>query len=209
MELVPGLILSAGRSSRMGRSKAFLPCSPAPGDTFLRRIIESMRAGGLEDVLVVGRPDDAQLIEAIEQPTTAARFIANPDHERGQLTSIVAGVNAVDHPGVRGVLIMPVDMPLVQPSTFRAVLRMFSLHPSSIVRAVCGGRHGHPVIFDRGSFGALRHADVAVGAKAVLADHRHRILDLETDDAGVLKDVDSREDYSALFGRTLDTSVQS
>src|SRR4030095_2528016 len=36
--LVPGAVLAAGRSSRMGRSKALLPCSQAPGDTFLNRI---------------------------------------------------------------------------------------------------------------------------------------------------------------------------
>ena len=193
----------------MGRSKALLPCSPTPGDTFLNRIIASMRAGGVEDVLVIGRPGDAALIEAVEQPGLAARFIANPDHDRGQLTSIVAGLNAVDHPGVSGLLIMPVDMPLVQPSTFNKVLEAFAAHPSSIVRAVCGGRHGHPVIFDRGSFRALRHADTAVGAKAVLVAHADRILDLEVDDGGVLKDVDSREDYAAVFGRTLDSGVQS
>jgi molybdenum cofactor cytidylyltransferase len=100
---------------------------------------------------------------------------------------------------------MPVDMPLVQASTFRQVLHAFSRHPSSIVRAVYGGRHGHPVIFDHGTFDPLRQADVTVGAKAVLAGHRDRIIDLEVNDAGVLKDVDSREEYSAVFGRTLDS----
>jgi molybdenum cofactor cytidylyltransferase len=205
MPLVPAVILSAGRSSRMGRSKALLPCSPVDGDTFLNRIINSLRAGGVEDVFVVGRPDDTQLIDAVESPDVPARFVPNPDHDRGQLTSIVAGVNAVDHPGVGGVLIMPVDMPLVQASTFRQVLHAFSRHPSSIVRAVYGGRHGHPVIFDHGTFDPLRQADVTVGAKAVLAGHRDRIIDLEVNDAGVLKDVDSREEYSAVFGRTLDS----
>ena len=189
----------------MGRSKALLPCGPGPADTFFRRIIHSMRAGGVEEVVVIGRPNDTTLIEAVEQPDVPARFVANPDHDRGQLTSIVAGVNAVDHPGIGGVLIMPVDMPLVQPSTFAEVLHRFSLRPSSIVRATCGGRHGHPVIFDRGSFDALRHADVTVGAKAVLTEHRNRILDVEVNDAGVLRDIDSREDYSAVFDRTLDS----
>ena len=193
----------------MGRSKALLPCSQVPGDTFLNRIISSMRAGGIEDVLIVGRPDDAELIAAVEQSSAPARFVVNPDHERGQLTSIVAGINAVDRPGIGGLLVMPVDMPLVLPSTFRDVLATFAAHPSSIVRAVCGGRHGHPVIFDRGSFEALRRADVAVGAKAVLLAHADRVLNLELDDGGVLKDVDSREDYRAVFGRALDAGVQS
>jgi CTP:molybdopterin cytidylyltransferase MocA len=193
----------------MGRSKALLPCGPPNADTFVHRVISSMRAGGLDDVLVIGRPDDAELIAAVEQPGVAARFLANPDHDRGQLTSIVAGLNAVDHPGVSGLLVMPVDMPLVRPETFEQVLAAFAAHPASIVRAVCGGRHGHPVIFDRGSFRALRNADTAVGAKAVLLAHADRILDLEVDDEGVLRDVDSPQDYAAVFGRALDSGMQS
>jgi molybdenum cofactor cytidylyltransferase len=193
----------------MGRSKALLPCSSVPGDTFLNRIISAIRSGGIDDVLVVGRPSDAELIAAIDQPGVPARFVSNPHHEHGQLTSIIAGLNAVDHPGVRGLLITPVDMPLVQPSTVRELLRVFAAHPSSIVRAVCGGRHGHPVIFDRGSFEALRHADVSVGAKAVLQAHADRLLDVEVADDGVLKDVDTGEDYRAVFGRALDSGVQS
>src|SRR5262245_25551823 len=192
----------------MGRSKALLPCSSDPGDTFLNRITSSIRSGGVDDVLVVGRPNDSELIDAMSQPGgVAARFVPNPRHERGQLTSIVAGLNAVDHPGVGGLLITPVDMPLVQPSTVRELLRVFAEHPSSIVRAVCGGRHGHPVIFDRGSFEALRHADVSVGAKAVLLAHADRLLDVEVADEGVLKDVDTGDDYTAVFGRALDSGV--
>jgi molybdenum cofactor cytidylyltransferase len=202
-EMVPGTVLAAGRSSRMGRSKALLPCGSGTVDTFLVRIMSSMRAGGIEDILVVGRPDDADLQDAVARTDLPVRFVANPDHERGQLTSIVAAVNTIDCPGVRGLLVMPVDMPLVQPATFAAVLRASAKHPGVIVRAVCGGRHGHPVIFDRACFDGLRRADPAVGAKVVL--HVHPVLDVDVPDTGVLKDVDSVEDYVALFGRTPDS----
>jgi molybdenum cofactor cytidylyltransferase len=147
---------------------------------------------------VIGRPNDTELIEAVEQPSVAARFIANPDHDRGQVTSIVAGVNAVDRPGVRGVLVMPVDMPLVRPSTFREVLEAFAAHPSFIVRAVCAGRHGHPVIFDRAVFDELRITDSAVGAKAVVRAHAHEILNVPIEDPGAYFDVDTPEDYDRL-----------
>ena len=207
--LVPAAILAAGRSTRMGRPKAFLPCSPSPGDTFLNRLVAALRAGGVADVLVIGRPDDIELIEAVEGPSLAARFVRNPDHELGQLTSIVAGLNAADRPGVRGLLVMPVDMPLVRSSTFSEVLAAFAAQPTSIVRAVNRGRHGHPVIFDRGAFDALRHADRAVGANAVLREQAHRIVNVEVEDEGVLKDVDSREDYIAVFGRPPESGVQS
>jgi molybdenum cofactor cytidylyltransferase len=189
----------------MGRSKALLPFD-ASGATFLDRIAASMRDGGVEDILVIGRPDDVELARAVMQSRVAVRFVANPHHERGQLTSIVAAVNVVDHPGVRGLLVIPVDMPLVRPETFAAVLRASTAHAGAIVRATCGGRHGHPVIFDRGSFEALRHADPSVGAKAVLQASVDRVLNVEVEDEGVLRDVDNAEDYTKIFGRAPDSS---
>ena len=44
-------------------------------------------------------------------------------------------------------------------------------------------------------FGDLRAADPAVGAKAVLALHRPRIVDVDVDDPGVFQDLDTPEDY--------------
>ena len=200
--MVPGALLAAGRSSRMGRPKALLPCGA--GETFVAKIIAAMQAGGIGDVLVVGRPDDADLRDAVAHVLGQVRYIENPDHDRGQLTSIVAAVNAIDRPGVRGLLVIPVDMPLVRPDTFAAVLRGATDHPGKIVRATYAGRHGHPVLFDRGSFDALRHADPAIGAKAVLHGDASRVVDVDVSDAGVLTDIDSMKDYIEAFGHPPD-----
>lgn len=198
--MTPGAVLAAGYSSRMGRPKALLPAGASLGDTFLHRVLASMWEAGVPDLLVVGRPDDQELRDAILAETVRARFVPNPNHQSGQLTSIIAAVNAADHPGVRGILIMPVDIPLVRPETFAAVLRVSEAHPTSIVRATYAGRHGHPVVFDRGSFDALRRADPGTGAKAVLHAHADRVVNLDVDDDGVLKDIDSLEDYIEAFG---------
>lgn len=181
----------------MGRSKALLPYGPG-GPSFLHRIIATMREGGVTDVLVIGRPDAPDVREAAVR--AGARFVANERHAGGQLTSIVAAVNAVDRPGVRGLLVMPVDMPFARPASFAEVLRDFGGAPERIVRAVHGVRHGHPVIFGRAFFDPLRHADPAVGAKAILRAHPGAVRDVEVDDPGVLRDVDSQDDYVAAFG---------
>jgi molybdenum cofactor cytidylyltransferase len=184
----------------MGHPKALLPFGPTDSTTFVARVIRSMHEGGIEDILVVGRPEDDDLVGAVLKEAVSARFVPNPHHHLGQLTSIVAAVNAVDHPGVRGLLVIPVDMPLVRPATYATLLAEAARHPSSIVRATSGGRHGHPVVFDRATFDALRRADPALGAKSVLQANLDRVLDVELADEGVLKDVDSVDDYVAVFG---------
>lgn len=210
--MVPGAILAAGRSSRMGRSKALLPFGRAHPVTFLHRVAESIQRAGIEDILVVGRGDDEPLIRSVERLSVRTRFIPNANHERGQLTSIVAAVNAVDRPGVRGLLIMPVDMPLVRVETFTRVLQTFAASSASIVRPAHRGRHGHPVIFDRSAFDALRRADPAIGAKSVLQSQSARVVNVEIDDGGVLTDIDGIEEYVAVFGgppETFDPGVPS
>jgi len=200
--MVSGLILAAGRSSRMGRSKAMLLSAPG-GPTFVARLARSLCEGGLSEALVVGRPEDAELRAEVESIAPCARFVANRDADAGQLSSLLAGLNAADRPGVRAVLVVPVDAPLVAPETVAAVIREFESGSAPIVRAVHHGRHGHPVVFSRAMFTELRHADPAVGARAVLRAHEAVIVNVDVDDPGVLGDVDTPEDYRTLFGRDL------
>ena len=197
--MLAAAVLAAGRSRRMGRPKALLPCAPGAQGTFLERIVAALQAAGLPGPLVVGRPEDRQLAGLVET-IPGARFVGNPDHARGQLTSILTALDAVNAPELQGLLVMPVDMPLVTADTFRMTLEAAVANPDRIIRACHDGRHGHPVVFDRGSFAALRAADPFIGAKSVLRARPERVLDLETPDAGVLRDLDTIEDYVAAFG---------
>jgi molybdenum cofactor cytidylyltransferase len=56
------------------------------------------------------------------------------------------------------------------------------------------GRRGHPVLFGRGHFAALRALKGDVGAQNLLATAGARLVLVDSPDAGVLFDVDRRED---------------
>jgi len=198
--MVPGVILAAGRSSRMGRSKALLQCG-RDGESFVRRLGRALSDGGIPHVLIVGRPDDEALREEVAGMAMSARFVENPGADAGQLSSILAGLEAADVHGAGGLLVTPVDAPLVTPATVATLLAVFGATGAPIVRAVYRGRHGHPVVFSRDVFESLRGADPDVGAKAVLRAHALAIVNVDVDDAGVVGDVDTPEDYRALFGR--------
>jgi len=200
--MIPGAILASGFSTRMGRSKALLPIGP-DGPSFVRHVAATLLRGGVSDVLVVGRPDDGALRSEVDQLGGSVRFIENALAAAGQLSSVVAAVNAVDHPGTRALVITPVDVPLVRDASVAALIAAFLRTGAPIVRATSGGRHGHPVIFGHALFGELRRADPSVGAKAVVRAHDAEIVNVEVDDPGVLADVDAPEDYARLFGRPL------
>jgi molybdenum cofactor cytidylyltransferase len=192
--VIPAIVLAAGASSRMGRPKALLAID---GRTFVRRILDTLRDAGVTDVAVVIRPDADDVAREIAS-AGFGRAIVNADPTRGQLSSLVAGLDAVDEPRVVAALVTLVDVPLVSAATVTALLSRVGPSSAPIVRATYENRHGHPVVFKRALFDALRHADPAVGAKSVL--RAHPIEDVDLGDAAVVRDVDTPDDYRRLFG---------
>jgi molybdenum cofactor cytidylyltransferase len=199
--VIPALILAAGRSSRMGLTKALLPAGRE--ETFITVLVRALRHGGADHIIVIGRPEADDLRAAVDTLGRGVEFVVNPDPDRGQLSSLIAGLDVADVADPRGVLVMPVDMPLVRADTVARVIAAFDSLGAPIVRATVGGRHGHPVVFARSIFEELRRADPAVGAKAVLRAHAEAIVNVEVEDDGALEDVDAPEDYVRVFGRPL------
>jgi molybdenum cofactor cytidylyltransferase len=197
--MVPGIILAAGASSRMGRPKALLPLGP-DGETFVSHLVQVLREGGVDDVLVVIGLQAQQPIGRVLQGLRPIRIVINEAPHGGQLTSILAGLDVADRPGVHGVLVMPVDQPLVLPATVRALIDAYRTTRPPIVRPQRAGRGGHPVIFDRVVFGALRRADPAEGARQVVHAFEPAALNLPVDDEGAFADVDTPADYERLIG---------
>ena len=195
--MIPAIVLAAGKSSRMGRPKATLPLDG--GDTFLTRIVRTFSEASVEDVVVVVGHDADAIVSSFADVNLVARFVDNPDYERGQLSSLIAGLRVVDRPGVNAVLMTLVDVPLVSAATIRAVVDRYRQTGAPIVRPVRGDEHGHPVLIDRSLFDAIRHADPAVGAKAVIRANVSKAGDVSVEDDGAFADFDSPDDYNRLL----------
>jgi CTP:molybdopterin cytidylyltransferase MocA len=192
--MYPAIVLAAGRSSRFGRPKALAAIG---GTTFITQILRTLADAGVSEIVVVTRPADAAMEQEVAASGHVARIVVNPEPSRGQLSSLLAGLDAIDRPENGGAIVLLVDMPLVSASAIRRVIAAAQSSSAPIVRAVHAGRHGHPVVFKRETFEALRRADPAVGAKAVV--HAMQVEDVEIAERGVVEDVDTPEDYRRLF----------
>jgi molybdenum cofactor cytidylyltransferase len=129
--------------------------------------------------------------------------VENADPTRGQLSSLQVALDAIESAEVEAVLVMPVDQPLVAVETVRRVIGAYRDTRAPIVRPSRGRRHGHPVIFDRSLFEALRQADLSRGARDVIAARQDAAVDVPVDDDGAFVDIDTPEEYERAFGKPL------
>jgi molybdenum cofactor cytidylyltransferase len=195
--VIPAIVLAAGRSSRMGRAKATLPIDRS--DTFLTRIVRTFRDADVDDVIVVVGHEAEAIATAFAASGLAARFVINREYDRGQLSSLVAGINAIDRPGVVAALVTLVDVPLVSAATVRAVIDRYRAVRVPVVRPTSGARHGHPLLIDRVLFDRIRQADPVAGPKPVVRAHASPAGDLPIADEGAFTDIDTAEEYERLI----------
>lgn len=188
---IVGVVPASGASSRMGRPKGLLRLD---GRTFTHRVVETLTGGGCHRVLVVVRTGDKAT--AGEARAAGAEVLENPEPGDGPLTSLRLALAHLTN-DVGWVVWLPLDHPKVRAGTVRALI---DARPPVLALPLYRGERGHPAVFGRAVFTELLDPDLAGGARTVV--HRH--LDagtarlVETDDPGVLVDVDTPEEYEAL-----------
>lgn len=190
---LPAVVAAAGLSSRMGASKSLLD---AGGRTFMSRVIQVLREGGADPVLVVVR--DLKGEEAAETRASGARVILNPDPSPGPISSLQAGIHELPREAP-GTLFTPVDHPLFRSLTVRLLISSFLNARPSLAAPSHAGRAGHPVVFSRTLFPELLGEDLPRGARTVVHRYLEERLLVPVDDPGILADIDTPADYRLHF----------
>jgi CTP:molybdopterin cytidylyltransferase MocA len=193
------VILAAGFSSRMGRDKALLEIPG--GDWFLARLVRAFLAAGAgQTIAVVGPGAVDRIASAVARDRLPVALLVNPDPSRGQLSSLREAIAFTAASRPRGLLVCPVDQPLVSEHTIRRVIESWERTGAPVVRPAHAGRHGHPVLFDASVLGELAAADLQAGARPVVRAHARDVCDVDVDDPGAFDDIDTPDDYRRLFG---------
>jgi len=189
--MIVGVVLSAGESSRMGQPKALLPID---GQTFIERIVQALKSGGVERIVVVLGFNADALRRKIEH--LPVEIVVNSDFQRGQLSSLQAALrHLASDQDCDGILVHLVDHPYIDPNLVRLMLQRFADTQKMIVVPSHRGKRGHPVIFSRALFKELLDAPMEQGAKAVVNARRDATLEIDTEDVGITLDIDTPELY--------------
>ena len=178
---------------RMGRPKALLPID---GTTFLGRILDNYRLLNPGTIALVLGADAPAVVRAIS--TDDLTVVINPRTGRGQLSSLLEGLAALQSCDLSGVIVHPVDHPMVGIDSLRLIIDAALRHPDNIVIPTFGIRRGHPVVFPSTLFAELAVAPPSAGARAVIQSHPAEILEVRSADDGILKNIDTPGEYERL-----------
>lgn len=190
---VAGIVLAAGRSTRMGQPKQLLPFR---GRTVLEWVVDHALASALRRVIVV-LGHEAQAVKPLMEQRRVTTVV-NPCYETGQSSSLKAGLRELAG-DCDAALFLLGDQPLVTAQTIDLILAAYSDSPSPIVMPTFDGRRGNPVLFSRATFPRIAALTGDCGARALFREYAGEIRCVEVLTPAILFDLDTEEDYRCLL----------
>jgi glycerophosphoryl diester phosphodiesterase len=189
------ILPAAGASRRMGRPKLLLPFRGKP---LVAWLVGSLRRGGVGEVVLVTAPGDEELRAWARQAGLAVAV--NPTPERGMLSSIREGIAAAGGAAAlaaRGetLVVSPADLPNLDAETVAILLQRMTEAGAPLAVPIYRGKRGHPLAIAPALIPEIDTLDPDIGLKQLRDRHAAELLEVEVDDAGVVQDVDTPEDY--------------
>lgn len=187
--MICAIVPAAGQSRRMKTQKLLLPFG---GQTVIRRVVDSLLQGGVNEVIVVTGPESDAIRAALQG--LPVRFAVNPDTGSDMLASIRCGLRALP-PAAQTIVLLPGDHPAVSAQTIRALLAAYAACDRAIMVPVHAGRRGHPLIFSTRFRDGILTGYETTGVRGLLTQHADEVAERPAPNATVLVDLDTPLDY--------------
>jgi CTP:molybdopterin cytidylyltransferase MocA len=166
------------------------------GRTFLETIVLNLRAAGLDRVAVVLGHHAEEIQRAVN--LEGVDVIINRDYQRGQTSSLQAGLKVLASPELEGIVLCLVDHPAVSTRVVKQLIARFQESRASAVIPTFEGRRGHPALIGRSLFKELLELSPKEGANSIFRKYRDATQFVEVEERGILLDVDDTESYRRL-----------
>ncbi|ROR99975.1 molybdenum cofactor cytidylyltransferase [Sinobacterium caligoides] len=192
---IGAVVLAAGHSRRFEGNKLLLRMED--GRTMLEVVVGHLLRLDTVVAVVVARAN-LELIDLCQQLQVETIFIESigETEKRDMSVSARAAANYAIEQRWVGMLLCLADMPFIGSDTYQEMIRQKGLS-----RASFKGRPGHPVFFPADLLPGFSQLSGDVGAKAILDSNADQLSLIDMDDAGVLFDIDTREQWDVLMKR--------
>lgn len=184
------VLLAAGNSSRMGTCKFLL--SGPNGNSFLETILVAFDLDFIDKIVLVTQERFLSEINKLTLPDKL-EFVINNSPEKERFHSLQLGLNQCGDSDF--VFIHNTDMPLITKDLISRMFRQKNTH--NYVAPCFKNKHGHPILINR----EINKAMLAAKSNSILREELQNFTrsSLTVLDSGVLKDIDTQNDYKNLF----------
>jgi molybdenum cofactor cytidylyltransferase len=186
---VTAIILGAGESSRMGRPKLLLPFGES---TMIGTVISNVLASSVEKVIVVlGANYELHEKAVRDYPVDVVR---NERYPEGMLSSVQCGLNRVPE-NTEAVMVLLGDQPMIQAPEMDRLIESYRNSEKGIAIATHGKKRGHPMLFGKKFIPEIKGYHREASLRDLLKDHPSEVLEMNTGNDGILRDIDTENDY--------------
>jgi molybdenum cofactor cytidylyltransferase len=187
---VAGVVLAAGRSTRMGTPKMLLPWGSM---TVLDRVLCTLLEAQLAHRLVVVGSEREAVQEICRRQ--GAETVFNPDFEAGEmLSSLQVGLRALPA-DCRAALVVLGDQPALQARVAEAVLLLGNESSACLVVPSYMLQRGHPWLVGADWWQEILHMQAPDTPRDFLHRHAADIRHVTVDSDSILRDIDTPDEY--------------
>ncbi|KPL11268.1 MAG: hypothetical protein AMS26_20370 [Bacteroides sp. SM23_62] len=186
---VTAIILGAGESSRMGKPKLLLPF----GDTtMIGTVIGNVLASSAEKVIVVlGSNYEDHRLAIKDYPV---EIVNNSRYREGMFSSVKCGLKAVSG-AADAVMVLLADQPMIGAGEMDKLIESYRDSEKKIIIATHGNKRGHPVLIGSKYIHEIVGYPMQGSLRDILQNHPEDICEVQTDNAAILRDIDTEADY--------------
>lgn len=189
MKEIWAIILAAGESKRMGSPKMLLKFD---GITMIEKVMNNVRMSDVGNVIVVLGSGYEGIKELVEK--TSFRHCYNEYFRDGMLSSVKCGFRNLSG-DVDAAMVFQGDQPFITPAVTNSLIKAYRSSDMGIVIPVYGNKRGHPLLVDCKYRNDIERLDSGMGLRELARRFSDDVLEVPSDEPGILKDFDTYGDY--------------
>jgi molybdenum cofactor cytidylyltransferase len=190
-EKIGAVILAAGESKRMGFPKQLIEIC---GEKIIRIVVKKALNVGFGDIVVVLGHMAGDIARYIDD-MIGIKIIVNPRYREGMSTSLIEGIKNLRQ-DIEAFMVILGDQPFVSKESMEKIIETYygmKRKPLMVVPTYRGLR-GNPVLISSRIAKEIMSLRGDIGARALMERYKAYISYIETQDPGVVLDIDTKED---------------
>ncbi len=193
---IAALLLGAGTSSRFGEQNKLL--SLWQGEALINHVVRAIAQSGVSKAVAITGHQSSLITASIKtvHESNDFKYVHNEAYSTGMASSLVKGVSALID--ADAIVVCLGDMPRINSKVIDALIAAFRQHPDkAIYIPTYFGQRGNPVLIARRLFDSMLLLKGDTGARVLAKQFPDSVMEISTDCAGILQDIDTREELSA------------